>query len=60
MPAFRAVGLGTSGLVCPSSGFAIFSPHPPVSAEEPPDCSAPLTGDIFVLRLVRIKRNLTA
>ena len=33
--------------------------HSSDSAAETPDCSAPRTGNIFVLRLVRIKRDPT-
>ena len=54
--------LGVSGPALPSPPLVLLvSDHPPAagSAAETPDCSAPRTGVIFVLRPVRIKRNLT-
>ena len=55
--------LGVSGPALPSSPLVLLaSDHPPAagSAAETPDCSAPRSGVISVLRPVRIKRNLTA
>ena len=54
--------LGVSGPALPSSPLVLLaSDHPhPSSAAKTPDCSAPWSGVISVLRPVRIKRNLAA